>query len=178
MRLVSRSLVFAFVTAGLPHSVAAQVAAPTAGKSWNADVAATVGIGPGIGAATTGLDLSGAVTVVRTTESEVFNHRCLGLTTMFTVTPHERAFLVGPRWDAGDDDGSGFVRLLAGVRNVSAPDRSQSTVGIGAGAGLSIGGVLLDVNWIISPWAEHAPQRLSVSAGYIWSFPLDRRRQQ
>ena len=53
-------------------------------KSWNLDFSGSAGISPGIGAAATGFDLSGAVTLTRTTQPDELVHRCWGLTTLVT----------------------------------------------------------------------------------------------
>ena len=99
---------------------------------------------------------------------------------MFSLAPGEQLLLAGPRWDAGDQEGTAFFRLLGGVRKLTetAPGSnglrksSESGLAIGAGVGVAVGGVLLDVNWIVSPWSELAKHRLTVSAGYIWSVPF------
>jgi hypothetical protein len=181
MAVLGRSIAVALVFIAGCQSVSAQIAQPAPPSTdWNLDVAATVGVRPGLGAATTGPDGSVAVTVVRSTHSGIFGHRCSGLTTMFSLAPGEQLLLAGPRWDAGDQEGTAFFRLLGGVRKLTetAPGSnglrksSESGLAIGAGVGVAVGGVLLDVNWIVSPWSELAKHRLTVSAGYIWSVPF------
>ena len=165
------SVSFALLLLGVSQRAIAQTGAPPAPtKSWNADFAATVGVVPPIGA-TTSVDLSGAATLVRTTSSGIFDHRCRGVTTMVTWTRHETSILAGPRFDTGDDDGTAFLRVLAGVRRLSG-EGGGSTLGVGVGAGVAVGGVLLDINGVMSPWAERVPYRLSVSIGYVWSVPF------
>ena len=170
---LGRSVSIAVFLVGVSQSAFAQVDQPSApAKNWNLDFTGGVGVSPGMGAATTSLDLSGAVTVLRTThQDDEFHHRCRGLTARFSGSPNERSLMVGPQWDAGDPDGTLFVRVLAGVRKPSSP-ASELTPAVGAGVGMAVGPILLDVNWIVSPWAERAPQRLSVSLGYTWSFPF------
>ena len=174
-----RSFACALLLVAIPQSAIAQVAEPSPpAKEWNFDIAGTIGVTAGIGAATSGLDVSGAAAVVRTRRPAPSQHRCLGLTAMVTIAPREWSVLTGPRWDAGDLEGVAFVRILAGLRHISGPPRqsdgepewSASTLGVGAGAGVSVLGVLLDVNWVMSPWDERAPHRLSISLGYIRSF--------
>jgi hypothetical protein len=187
---LGRSLVVMAVVVAAPRDATAQNVQSSSRTTWNLDLAGTAGIKLGIGAATTGADLSGAVTVARSTEFDEFSHRCLGLTTMFSgvwsrsepgmADARERSVLVGPRWDAGDLDGAAFVRILGGVRQVSGLRAtsdghvgfSETTGGVGAGFGVAVAGVLLDVNWVISPWADETPQRLTFGLGYIWSVPL------
>jgi hypothetical protein len=154
----------------------------------NLDVAGAVGISPGIAAATSGLDLSAAVTLVRPTDTQEFSHRCLGLTALVSAAwtrsaPREESVLVGPRWDAGDVHGTGYVRILGGVRRFSGiraqspgqPRFSDVSVAVGVGAGIEVIGFLLEVNWIASPWAAEASHRLSFSVGYTRSFRLGSR---
>jgi len=161
-------------------------------KSWNLDFSGSVGISPGIGIATTGLGVSGAITFARTTELGEFAHRCWGFTAMVTTdrarsTPEaanfrEVAVFAGPRWDHGDTDGTGFVRLFGGARQLSQREptpqgraaASKTTFALGAGMGVEVLRVLLDVNWVMSPWEKLSPYRLTVSAGYMWSFRLGR----
>ena len=180
------ALMSLFVVAAPDHALA-QDSASLPKKTWNLDIAGTAGISPGIGAATTGLDVSAAVAVVRSTESGDFGHRCFGLTTMFTglwarsepgtAGARERSVLVGPRWDAGDLDGMAFVRVLGGVRQLSGPsptpngqpESSDTTVAVGAGLGVAVLGVLVDLNWVMSPWFEGSSQRVTVGIGYVWS---------
>ena len=150
------------------------------GKGWNLDFSGSAGISPGIGAAATGLDLSGAVTLVRTTHPDELAHHCWGVTTLATTdwtrstsgaaSSHEVGVFAGPRWDYGDADGTGFVRVFAGARQLS--EERNTTFAIGAGMGVEVLRVLLDVNWVMSPWNKHSPYRLTVSAGYMWSFRL------
>jgi hypothetical protein len=171
-----------------PGSASAQVTGASESnlqKAWDLDLSGTVGVSPGIGAATTGLDLSGAVTLVRTNQWDEFHHRCLGLTAMATTlwagstpdagSPREQGIFVGPRLDAGDVHGAGFVRVFAGARHLSSDGPvtvSQTTLGIGAGVGLEVLGVLFDINWLMSPWEARSSNRLTVSVGYIRSFRL------
>jgi hypothetical protein len=161
-------------------------------KSWNLDFSGSVGISPGIGIATTGLGVSGAITFARTTELGEFAHRCWGFTAMVTTdrarsTPEaanfrEVAVFAVPRWDYGDTDGTGFVRLFGGARQLSQREptpqgraaASKTTFALGAGMGVEVLRVLLDVNWVMSPWEKLSPYRLTVSAGYMWSFRLGR----
>jgi hypothetical protein len=134
------------------------------------------------------LGVSGAITFARTTELDEFAHRCWGFTLMVTTdwarsTPEaansrEVAVFAGPRWDYGDTDGTGFVRLFGGVRQLSQREpirqgqatASKTTFALGAGMGVEVLRVLLDVNWVMSPWEKQSPYRLTVSAGYMWSF--------
>src|SRR5436190_21115654 len=115
-----------------PMNVSAQVTgAPESNieKAWDLDVSGKVGVTPGIAAATTGLDVSGAVTLVRTNQRDEFSHRCWGLTAMVTTvwagstpdagSPREQGIFVGPRLDSGDVHGTGFVRVFAGARHLS-----------------------------------------------------------
>ena len=180
MPYLSRSVLTALLLLGASQRALAQVANPSPPtKSWNLDVGGSVGVRAGIGALTTSVDLSGSVTVVRTTETEPMSHRCLGLTAMFVGASDERALFVGPRWDSGDDDGTVFLRILAGPRRLSgslADSGSETTLGVGAGVGLAVGGLGFDVNWIMSPWAERGSQRVSVSLSFIWSVPLAKGR--
>ena len=178
---LGRSIAIAFVLVGVCQSAIAQVVEPSPPtKNWNVDFAGTVGMRPGIGAATTGMDVSGTVTVVRSTHADGFQHQCKGLTAMFSLAPGEQLMLVGPRWDVGDMGDAAFFRLLAGVRRLTETvptsngqlESSESTLGIGAGVGIAVGVVLLDVNWIVTPASERARHRLTVSAGYIWSVPF------
>ena len=151
-------------------------------KSWNLDFSGSAGISPGIGDAVTGLNLSGAVTLVRTTEPDDLVHRCWGVTTIVTTdwtrstagaaSSHEVGVFAGPRWDYGDADGTGFVRVFTGARQLS----ENTTFAVGAGMGVEVLRVLLDVNWVMSPWNKDSPYRLTVSAGYMWSFRLDAER--
>lgn len=170
MRTIAVTLITLIPILGHAQEAVPQVATATAPtRSWNMDIAGTVGIRPGIGGTTTGITLSVAATVVRTRETEPFHHRCLGVTVMLDGGPGERSLVAGPRWDAGGPDGTGFIRILAGVRRFSDTVR-EPLFAFGAGAGVEIVGVLLDLNWIVSPAAEGAPHRLSVSVGKIWSF--------
>jgi hypothetical protein len=183
------ALSFVLVIIGV-RSAAAQVASTAAAsptRNWNVDLSGTAGVVPGVGAATTGFDLSAAVALVRSIESFEATHQCRGVTVMFTsvrarssselASPREHAVLIGPRWDGGGFDGTLFLRVLGGVRSVSGfrtgtsgPEKfSKRAVGVGAGVGMEVLGVLFDVNWITSPWAEDTSSRLSVSIGYIWS---------
>ena len=180
---LGRSIAIAFVLVAISERAIAQVAEPsTPSKNWNVDFAATVGVRPGIGALTTGLDVTGTVTIIHSTHVDDFQHRCTGLTAMFSVAPGEQLLMLGPRWDAGDQEGTAFFRILAGVRKLTGTvstttgtlETSESILGIGAGAGIAVGGVLLDVNWIMSPSSEQARHRLTVSAGYTWSVPFKR----
>jgi hypothetical protein len=173
--------VIGFVLIGICGTASAQVAEPSQ-PNWNVDLAGTIGVRPGLGATTTGVDVSGTVTLIRTTHSNVFDHRCTGLTAMFSAAPGERLMMLGPRWDAGDQEGTGFFRILGGVLNLTETvpttngrlKTSESLLAVGAGAGIAVGGVLLDVNWIMSPASERARHRLTVSAGYTWSVPFKR----
>jgi hypothetical protein len=180
-----RTVLIGVFVLGLAQSAIAQVGEPSAvkkspaEKEWNGDLAGTVGLSAGLGAAKSRLDVSGAVTVVRTTRTADFGHRCLGVTAMASVASGERLFLVGPRWDVGTLEGIAFARAVAGVRNVSGALRnadagrgsSDTQFAVGAGAGVGVLGVLLDVNWIVSPASDRSRHRLTVSLGYMWSFP-------
>lgn len=126
-------LVTSLVAAPGSAHAQARAVAPSVPKSWHLDLAGTGGISPGIGASTTALDLSGAVTFVRTTEPDEFSHRCRGLTVVLSsiyarsapelANPREQSLMVGPRWDSGDSDGTGYIRLVGGVRSEDAPQR-------------------------------------------------------
>jgi len=189
--VVKSVALIAVLAAIAPVSVSAQVtgaAESNLEKAWNLDVSGKVGVSPGIAAATTGLDVSGAVTLVRTNQLDEFSHRCWGLTAMVTTvwagstpdtgSPREQGIFVGPRLDSGDIHGTGFVRVFAGARHLSghgpASDGratfSKTTLGVGAGVGLEVLGVLFDINWVMSPWEAESSNRLTVSAGYIRSF--------
>jgi len=179
------TVLMTWLASGGAYAATPQVPGPSSpGEAWNLDIAGTAAISPGIGAATTGLGLSGAVTIVRSAESGDFDHRCVGLTAMFTglwsrseppaANARERSVLFGPRWDAGDLDGTAFVRVLAGLRRSGGANPPAGTIGIGAGVGMAVGAVLLDVNWVVSPWSDEASHRLTVGIGYIWSRRLSR----
>ena len=181
MAVLGRSIAMALVLVGACQSAAAQVAEPsTPTKNWNVDFGGTVGLRPGIGALTTGVDVTGTVTVVHSTHPDDLRHRCKGLTAMFSLAPGEQLLMLGPRWDAGYEEGTGFFRILAGIRKltetVPSPngrhETPESVFALGAGAGVAVGGVLLDVNWIVSPSSERARHRLTFSAGYVWSVPF------
>ena len=183
MPALCRSIAIAFVLLAVSQSAIAQVAEPSGpSKNWNVDFAATFGVRPGIGALTTGADVTGSVTVVHSTHADDFHHRCKGLTAMFSLAPGEQLLMLGPRWDAGDQEGTAFFRILAGVRKLTETvstttgplETSESLLGVGAGAGVAVLGVMLDVNWIMSPASERARHRLTVSAGYTWSVPFKR----
>ena len=167
----------------VPRSASAQSTNPPGvpiPKSWSLDVSGMAGISPGFGDSTSALRLEGNVTFVRVSEPSEFSHRCLGLTFAFAAEPDEQAILTGPRWDAGDQEGTGYFRLLGGVRRVSSTradatgqhDIRENIIGVGAGVGFVIGNVLMDVTWVMSPWEPEARHRVTFSLGYTWSWRL------
>ena len=175
VRSICRQLLLgAILVAALAHDVTAQaVESSTPTRSWNVDLSGTVGVRAGIGSTMTGVDVSGAVTVVRTVDLGQHERRGRGLTVMFDVAPGEWSALAGPRWDVGNEDGTAFLRVLAGVRRLYdssvQPETSESVFSVGAGIGAAVADVLLwDVNWIVSPTAERAAHRLTVSLGFMW----------
>ena len=172
--LLRHLLLGAGLVAALPYDVTAQAAqSSTPTRSWNVDLSGSIGVRAGIGSTTTDVDLSGAVTVGRTVDLGQRERRVRGLTLMFDVAPDEWSALAGPRWGVGNEDGIGFLRVLAGLRRLHDsgvwPETSESVFAVGAGVGVAVAGaLLLDVNWVVSPTAERAAHRLTVSLGWVW----------
>ena len=185
--MLTRILPVFIFTAAIPVSAFAQSQSATRAvpKTWQIDFSGAAGISPGIGSTTTGFDLTGAATLVRSSHPDEFSHRCWGITLLATNVwansspelgrPRERGLFVGPRWDNGDPDGPVFLRVFAGARRLSSEaSDATTTLAIGAGLGIEVLGILLDTNVVLSPWNDTSPYRVTFSAGYIWSWRLHR----